>query len=149
MSGFSLRHRLAVVAAGAAVLGVLLPAAAAEAAPTRGPIATANVTGSGSWVDSGTYLWHGLALVTATGAVFSGSGLVGPHGDPGCTAPAGAPAPGLACDALVGKIGTGGTPFVVGNSDYVSAPPSGELYLAVNTASGTFGGFHTVSMTLR
>jgi hypothetical protein len=148
MSAFSLRHRLAIASAGAAVLGVLLPAAAAEAAPPSGPITTVNVTGSGSWVNSGTYLRHGLVLVTATGTVFGGSGPVGPRGDQSCTAPVGAPAPGLACDALVGKIGTGGTPFVVGNSDYVSAPPSGELYLAVNTAHATFGGFHTVSMTL-
>jgi hypothetical protein len=148
MSAFSLRRRLVIASAGAAVLGVLLPAAAAQAAPPRGPITTVNVPASGSWVDTGTGLWHGLALVTATGTVFSGSRLVGPYGDASCVAVTPAPAPGLPCDALVAKIGSGGTPFVVGNSDYVSPPPTGELYLAVNTATGTFGGFHADVVTL-
>jgi hypothetical protein len=56
-------------------------------------------------------------------------------------APAGAPAPGLPCDALVDRVGTTGTPFVVGNSDYVHVGSSGELYLAVNT-TGAIGDFH-------
>jgi hypothetical protein len=150
MSAFSLRHRLAGMAAAAALIGVALPVASAtvaSAAP-RGPISTVNVPASGSWVDSGAYLRSSLALVTGTGTVFTGSGLVGPYGDSGCVAPISAPAPGLPCDALVGKIGTGGTPFVVGNSDYVHVASHGELYLAVNTASFTFGGFHSTVLPL-
>jgi hypothetical protein len=141
MSAFSLRKRLAMAAAGAAVLGAVLPAAAAGAAtPGRG-ITSVNVPTTGTFVDTGVFLRTDLALVTGQGAVFDG-GLWGPYGDSSCVAPITAPAPGLPCDALVGRIGTTGTPFVVGNSDYVRLASSGELYLAVNSTSA-FGGFHS------
>jgi hypothetical protein len=146
MRAFSFRQRLAMAAAGAAVLGAVLPAAAAEAAP-HGPISTVNVPAYGSWVDTYTYLRTDLALVTGQGAVFSGGEIFGPYGDSSCVAPVGAPAPGLPCDALVGKIGSSGTPFVVGNSDYVHVAWHGELYLAVNT-TGALGGFHSTVLQL-
>ncbi len=137
MRAFSFRKRLVMAAAGAAVLGAVLPAAAAQAAtPGRG-ITPVFVPTTATFVDSGVYL-HGLTLITGQGAVFVG-GIWGPYGDPTCVAPINAPAPGLPCDALVAKIGINGTPFVVGNSDYVRG--YGELYLAVNT-TGAIGGFH-------
>jgi hypothetical protein len=148
MSAFSHRRRLAIASAGAAVLGVLLPAAAAQAAPPHGGITTANVPASGSWYDSGAYLRSDLALVTATGAVFGPPGVSGPNGVAGCAAPAGSPDPGAPCDALIGRIGTTGTPFVVGNSDYVPVYSSGELYLAVNTPFGVGGGYHATILPL-
>jgi len=130
-----------MAAAGAAVLGAVLPAAAASAAtPGRG-ITSVFVPTTTTFVNTGVFLRTDLALITGQGAVFSGSGLVGPYGDPSCVAPIGAPAPGLPCDALVARIGTTGTPFVVGNSDYVRVASHGELYLAVNT-TGAIGGFH-------
>jgi hypothetical protein len=129
-----------MAAAGAAVLGAVLPAAAAEAAtPGRG-ITSVFVPTTATWIDSGVYLRTHLALITGTGAVFVG-GIWGPYGDSSCVAPINAPAPGLPCDALVAKIGINGTPFVVGNSDYVQVGSHGELYLAVNT-TGAIGGFH-------
>lgn len=147
MSAFSLRRRLAIAAAGAAVLGALLPAAAAQAAPHRG-IDTAYVPGNGSWVDSGAYLRHGLTLVTATGVVFGNGGASTPNGVAGCVAPNTAPDPGAPCGALVGRIGNG-TPFVVGNSDYIQVPwyVSGELYLAANNPYGG-GSFHATVLPL-
>jgi hypothetical protein len=150
MSAFSHRRRLAIASAGAAVLGVLLPAAAAQAAPPHNNgITTVNVPASGTWVNTGADLRSGLALVTATGAVFGPGGLSGPDGVAGCTAPVGSPDPGAPCDALVGRIGTTGTPFVVGNSDYVPVSrPGGELYLAVNTITGLGGGFHATVLPL-
>jgi hypothetical protein len=130
-----------MAAAGAAVLGAVLPAAAAQAAtPGRG-ITSVNVPTTGTFVDSGVFLRTDLALITGQGAVFGPGGLSGPYGDPSCVAPNTAPAPGLACGALVGRIGTTGTPFVVGNSDYVNVASSGELYLAVNTTTA-IGSFH-------
>lgn len=140
MSAFSLRHRLAIAAAGAAVLGALLPAAAAQAAP-HNPITTAYVPGSGQWVDSGAYLRPGLSLVTATGTVVGPGGISGANGVAGCVAPNNAPDPGARCGALIGRIGSG-TPFVVGNSDYIHVPWNcgGELWLAVNTPYPYGGG---------
>jgi hypothetical protein len=147
VSAFSLRHRLAIASAGAAVLGVLLPAAAAQAAP-HNPITTAYVPVTGSFVDSGTYLRPGLSLVTGTGTVFGIGGISGANGVPGCVAPNNAPDPGAPCDALVGRIGLNGTRFVVGNSDYIHVPwPGGELYLAVNTPWGG-GSFHATVLAL-
>ncbi len=147
MSAFSLRRRFAIAAAGAAVLGVLLPAAAAQAAP-HNAIATAYVPVTGSFVDSGTYLRPGLSLVTGTGTVFGIGGISGPNGVHGCVAPNTAPDPGAPCGALVGRIGLTGTPFVVGNSDYIHVPwPGGELYLAVNTPGGG-GSFHATILAL-
>jgi hypothetical protein len=147
VSAFSLRRRLAVAAAGAAVLGVLLPAAAAQAAP-HDPITTAYVPVTGSFVDSGTYLRPGLSLVTGTGTVFGIGGISTANGVRGCVAPNNAPDPGAPCDALIGRIGTTGTPFVVGNSDYIEVPwPGDELYLAVNTPYG-FGSFHATIVAL-
>lgn len=148
MSAFSLRHRLAITAAaGAAALGVLLPAAAAQAAPHDG-ISTAWVPGNGSWVDSGAYLRYGhLVLVTGTGVVFGYGGISTSNGTPGCVAPNNAPDPGAPCGALVGKIGTNGTPFVIGNSDYLEPSSYGELYLAVNNPYGG-GSFHATVLPL-
>jgi len=141
------RRRLASAAAGAAVLGVLLPAAAAQAAP-HDQIRTAYVPVTGSFVNTGTYLWPGLTLVTGTGTVFGIGGISGANGVRGCVAPSNAPDPGAPCDALVGRIGLHGTPFVVGNSDYIHVPwPGGELYLAANTPFGG-GSFHSTILAL-
>jgi hypothetical protein len=153
MSAFSHRRRIAIASAGAAVLGVLLPAAAAQAAPPHGGITTVNVTSTGTFQDTGVFVRSGLVLVTATGAVFGPNGLAGPNGVPGCAEPTGvtpaAPDPGGPCDALVGRIGTTGTPFFVGNSDYAAVPSGGgELYLAVNDAGSVGGSFHATVLPL-
>jgi hypothetical protein len=145
VSAFSLRHRLAIAAAaGAAALGALLPAAAAQAAP-HGPINAGSVPGNGSWVNTGSFLHSRLTLVTGTGVTFGNGGISTANGVPGCIAPNNAPDPGAPCGALIGRIGTNGTPFVVGNSDYLQA--FGELYLAANN---TFGGgeYHATVLAL-
>ncbi len=47
--------------------------------------------------------------------------------------------PSAAFMALVGKIGSRGTPFPVGSSYSAGASTTGRLYLAVNDLTGTFG----------
>lgn len=95
------------------------------------------------WVDSGYFAVAGQQVmitaygqaVTAPIEVFGSGSVSGPDGqsticnfggDPSCAmenAPFG---------ALVGRIGTDGTPFLIGSSYTFTAGTSGDLYLAVN-----------------
>jgi hypothetical protein len=143
MSGFSLRHRLAAAAGAVALLGVLVPVAAATAAsadPRPGTITSVRVPADAGWVDSGVYLSHGTVVLSASGTVFVNGDIYGPAGTSSCT---GALVPSLPCNALIGEIGNGPY-FTIPNTDYLHVFHSGELYLAVNTptAAISFGAFH-------
>ncbi len=74
----------------------------------------------------------GVAL-TANRSQYFGS-ISGPAGQPYiCNPPpADCAINGVAFGALVGKVGTGGEPFLIGASSSFTAPASGLLYLAVN-----------------
>ena len=144
MSVFSLRHRLAVASAAAALLGVLLPVASATAAsadPRPGTITSVTVRPTGGWVDSGVYLTRGTVVLSGSGTVFVNGNLYGPAGTSSCT---GSIVSSLPCNALIGEIGSGPA-FEIANTDYLRVFHSGELYLAVNTPTGafSFGAFHT------
>ena len=105
------------------------------------------------WVDTGVTIAAGEGVsITATGTVYwalPGSATAGPNGvSSGCAA-------NRACDrdaglmevchmALIGRIGTAGTKFLVGAS-YSGTPGAGRLYLRQNDAcvsdnSGSFTG---------
>jgi hypothetical protein len=113
------------------------PAAAAASVPSA-PLATArvlSVPGAASWTTTGVALTRGQHFtVQATGTVSyaPGSPLVGPDG-------ATDPHPGVCVlpgpdhhAALIGRIGTGGTPFLVGHGFAADAPASGVLDLGIN-----------------
>ena len=106
------------------------------------------MSGPDEWVDTGITVVAGEAVtISANGQVYIGAVSLGqpnisdyqtPAGDPTTTTAAqtgfaGAfAAPGLVPWSLVGRIGSSGTPFEVGNSGSILAPSSGELYLSVN-----------------
>ncbi len=143
MSAFSLRRRLAGVAAAAALIGVALPVAAATAAsadPRPGTITSVAVPANGSWNNTGIYLSHGTVVLSASGTVFVNGSLYRPAGTSSCT---GALDASLPCNGLIGEIGSGPY-FSIPNTDYLHVYQSGELYLAVNTPTGAFrfGAFH-------
>jgi hypothetical protein len=143
MSAFSLRRRLAVVAAAAGLLGVALPVAAATAAsanPRPGTITSVTVR-PGGWDYTGIYLSRGTVVLSGSGTVFVNGSLYGPAGTSSCT---GALAPSLPCNGLIGEIGSGPY-FSIPNTDYLHVFQSGELYLAVNTpttVTSSGGAFH-------
>jgi hypothetical protein len=143
MSAFSLRRRLAVTAAAAALLGVALPVAAATAAsadPRPGTITSVTVRANGSWTYTGIHLSHGTVVLSGSGTVFVNGSAYGPAGTSSCT---GAIAPTLPCNGLIGEIGSGPI-FSIPNTSYRHVFQSGQLSLAVNTPTGAarFGAFH-------
>jgi len=83
--------------------------------------------------------------MTASGQITTATGIPpnGPEGRPGCTAPAGARAPGLPCGALVGRLGLAGPWFLVGAARSFAQPAdlppgaAGTLFLGVN--DNTYG----------
>lgn len=113
--------------------------------------ATVDVPGDRAWTDTGVDVAAGEPLaITATGEVeishwkFAGRDgfewLVGPQGtylydtvvkDRKFPLPAAesGPAP---CYALIGRVGAGGAPFLVGRDCRMKAPASGRLHLGVN-----------------
>jgi hypothetical protein len=61
------------------------------------------------------------------------------------------PLPSVLGGALVGKVGPAGAPFLVGASLDLSAPASGNLFLAMNDDQGMLKdnqGFVTVSISI-
>jgi hypothetical protein len=143
MSAFSLRHRLAVAAAAAGLLGVALPvasAATASADPRPGTITSVTVRPTG-WDYTGIYLSHGTVVLSGSGTVFVNGSINGTTGTSSCV---GSLAPTLPCNALIGEIGSGPI-FEIANTDYLRVFQSGELYLAVNTpttVTSSGGAFH-------
>ena len=136
MRAFSLRHRLAVAAGAAALLGVLVPVASATAAsadPRPGTITSVTVR-PGGWTYTGIYLSHGTVVLSASGTVFVNGSAYGPAGGGNCT---GAIDASLPCNALIGEIGNG-PDFTIPNTDYLRVFHPGQLYLAINTPSGSY-----------
>jgi hypothetical protein len=113
------------------------PTAAATISPT------VSVDVKKAWTDTGFAVTSGESIgITATGTMTSGecsSNVCNytPAGAPGSTSCTGIPpgaftAPALPCWSLIGKIGTNGSPFEVGDSLQTTASAAGELYLGVN-----------------
>jgi len=157
MSGISFRHCMTILAAGAAAMGLALPAAAASAAPAAphpGTTVTVTVPAGSPWtdtyihVDAGTYLnvraWGTINVAGGNPAFENTPAGDGPS-DPHCIASDSTPyggnwnATGLPCWSLIGRIGTDGKPFEVGDKASILILRSGELYLGVNDQIGAFG----------
>ncbi len=72
------------------------------------------------------------AALTANRSQYFGA-ISGPAGQPyPCTAPPECALNDAPFGALVGKVGTGGTPFLISSNSSFTAPASGTLYMAVN-----------------
>jgi hypothetical protein len=113
---------------------------------------TVQVPGTAAWSETGVQLTKGEHVtVSATGAVTFAVGAppVGLDGDT-------APHPGVCVlpgpdhhAALIGRVGTDGTPFLVGSSFDGTAPASGDLDLGINdTGVGNNGGAYQATIQL-
>ncbi|CAH0208948.1 GMC family oxidoreductase [Pseudomonas carnis] len=82
-------------------------------------------------------------LAVCTGGQWTanpGTGMVGAAGHPGLTAKPGYTLPGQAEGALIGRIGTSGAPFLVGNQAQLPRGQQGELQLCINDdLAGRYG----------
>ncbi|AVJ23555.1 MULTISPECIES: GMC family oxidoreductase [Pseudomonas] len=82
-------------------------------------------------------------LAVCTGGQWTanpGTGMVGAAGHPGLTAKPGYTLPGQAEGALIGRIGTSGAPFLVGNQAQLPRGQQGELQLCINDdLTGRYG----------
>lgn len=96
------------------------------------PAKAATVTQA--WIDTGIDTSGGSVSFTATGTIKINPSVpdTGPDGDPSVAKSSKAIAPALTCFALIGKIGSSGTPFLVGSASTQTATANGRLYLAVN-----------------
>lgn len=93
------------------------------------------------WVDTGVDIPPGSSLyITASGVIriagsdpgkYPNGKTVGRGAEP-CSASVNFNTPGLTCYALIGKIGSDGTPFEILDSVSKSNPDMGRLYLGVN-----------------
>ena len=85
--------------------------------------------GVNQWLDTGLSVTAGQAInITASGlACLVGQYCVGPNGDSG-----GGTSNGFLNGTLIGKIGAGGAPFLIGANYQQNAAATGLLYLAVN-----------------
>lgn len=82
-------------------------------------------------------------LAVCTGGQWTanpGTGMVGAAGHPGLTAKPGYTLPGQPEGALIGRIGTSGAPFLVGNQAQLPRGQQGELQLCINDdLAGRYG----------
>jgi hypothetical protein len=104
--------------------------AAQAPTPARTPLATVAVSAALPWVDTGLTVHKGDHLsFEATGTIHWGSDedqVAGPEGH-------GAKPGKLGAGGLIGRIGTTGKPFAVGNvHGPVTMPQAGRLYLGIN-----------------
>jgi hypothetical protein len=130
----------AVATVFAAAVATSTLSASLAGASTPLPISSISVPGTTAWTDTGDTLIPGMYVT------FSASGTVGGMLADG--SPAGGPTPAclsetdsgsygsivdtsLPCWSLIGKYGSGGTPFEIGDTSTLEAM-SGELYLGVN-----------------
>ncbi len=131
------------------------PAPAPAPAPRGAAEEGISVPANAVWVDTGIQVRSGQMVV------FAATGEVGLSAEPGDTAgPAGAysgreayrgaPMPGVAAGALVGKVGNGPV-FAIGNqTQALRMPSAGVLFLAVNDdRSGDNRGEFRVKITVR
>lgn len=139
-----------------------MPEPQAQAAPQPAPAPAqgrsdegVSVPANATWIDTGIQVRSGQMVV------FNATGEVGLSSDPGDTAgPAGAysgreayrgaPMPGVAAGALVGKVGNGPA-FAIGNqTQALRMPSAGVLFLAVNDdRHGDNRGEFRVKITVR
>jgi PA-IL-like protein len=137
----SRRTSLSVLLLGVVLLattGLVAMSGVAQASTT-----TVQVGGTPTWTDTGFAVTAGETLsMTASGTVFfrrfdrlgadpDGGSCAVPHSE--------FTAPDLTCYSLIGRVGTGGTPFEVGESYSQPFPISGELFLLANDNNGAFG----------
>jgi serine/threonine-protein kinase len=136
------RARAAVVAivAGVLILGGVLAVVltrSGSSTTTIGP-KTVHVDGAKAWTDSGVVLKvNDDVNITASGTVFPNTAnrslAAGPDGVPN------QPqirqfdvVPGVDHSGLIGRVGTNGSPFVVGHADRFTAAIAGPLFLGIN-----------------
>ena len=127
---------VAVVVVGG-LLAFLLTRSSGPSTTTIGP-KTVHVDGATAWTDTGVVLKVGDNVsITATGTVFPNTGdrsfVASPDGVPNH------PeiqqfnvVPGVDHSGLIGKVGTDGSPFVVGHEDHFNATVAGPLSLGIN-----------------
>ena len=125
--------------------------------PTLAFCQSFQLPGSSEWYDTGISLYAGeVVTITASGSVY-----IGDVGSFAYETPAGDSdyttsqfylpfvAPGLVPWSLVGKIGSGGTPFQLGTTAIFTASTSGELYLSINDNNfGDNSGSWSISVSL-
>jgi len=125
------------------IIALFVPTWIVLAAPSS-DVMNFRLQANASWVDSGFALQAGQQVtitaygqaITAPINVFGSGSVSGPDGQWNiCPNYDGAPP--CAMDnapygALVGKIGSNGTPFLIGSNYTYTADLSGDLYLAVN-----------------
>ncbi len=128
------------------LLGVVLLATtgiAAMAGVAQAQSMSIQVGGSPTWTNTGFAVTAGETLsITASGTIYfrrynmlsadpNGGACAVPHSE--FTAPT------LKCYSLIGRVGTTGIPFEIGESYSSPFPSSGELYLLANDNNGAFG----------
>jgi hypothetical protein len=130
-------------AARSAFASVLATAPAPTATGTTGqvlPAGAIQVNANQSWTDTGITVGKGARIAfSTTGQVAirqNSTDMIGPDGS-GTENRAGAPVPAAAVGALIGRVGSG-TPFPIGsNSQPITMPANGRLYLGVNDAGAS------------
>ncbi len=123
------------------VLLLVLVVAGVRVQPARADTQPVWVAADAGWVETGVIVSTGQSVdivsvgvaLTANRSQYFGS-ISGPAGQPYFCVPNPEPCAlnGAPFGALVGKVGTGGEPFLIGASSSINAPASGMLYLAVN-----------------
>jgi hypothetical protein len=97
---------------------------------------TISVAANASWIDTGVTVRAGQQIgFHTTGQVTlnaDGSKVAESAGSATDKTAAGAPLPNAALGALIGRVGTNGQPFGIGNQTSVPMPATGRLYLMVN-----------------
>jgi hypothetical protein len=126
------RQVYASVLSGAATVGT-----GGQPAPAPLPAGGIQVDGARAWTDTGITVRRGDRIrFSASGQVAfrtGGGDMVGPQGSPTELSPT-APVPALGVGALIGRVGTG-APFPIGaNSQLMTMPANGKLYLGINDA---------------
>lgn len=101
---------------------------------------TVPVQANQAWQGTGVQVnGHSWQLAVCTGGQWTanpGTGMVGAAGHPGLTAKPGYTLPGQPEGALIGRIGTSGVPFLVGNQAQLPRGQQGELQLCINDDLG-------------
>ncbi|MBJ2215139.1 MULTISPECIES: GMC oxidoreductase [Pseudomonas] len=105
---------------------------------------TVQVQARAPWQGTGVQInGQSWQLAVCTGGQWTanpGTGMVGAAGHPGLTAKPGYTLPGQAEGALIGRIGTSGAPFLVGNQAQLPRGQQGELQLCINDdLAGRYG----------
>jgi len=126
------------------VICALVLAALAGPARAQPQEKTISVILTQAWTDTGWQLTEGQTVgVVANGILnwypngcpTTGACVTSPNGDPWSACESDSPAfvaPGLACWSLIGRIGSNGPPFQVGDYLSFTAQSSGEFFLGVN-----------------